>query len=56
MATHRFYLISTLANVFLRCMINLLKKMQKFLVEMLNRLSNFLTQIIGRYDGLEEER
>ena len=53
-STHSFYLISAL--FFLCCMINILIKTKKFLVELMNQLPHFITQSISWYDGLTMDR
>ena len=35
-------------------MINILRQMKKFLIELMNRIPHFITQSIDWYDGLDE--
>ena len=50
-AIHSFYLISAIS---LYCMINILRQMKKFLIELMTWIPHFITQSIDWDDGLDE--
>ena len=50
---YRFFFISS-QLFFLCCMLNILRQMKKFLIELINRIPQFITQSIDWYDGLDE--